>query len=141
MVIDLYSPRVVGWCIDRRLKKALLLGALMMAINLRKPRPGLLHHSDRGSQYASHDYQRWLQQHGVICSISRNGNCWDNAPVERFFSSLKREWSGDRCYRTRQEAIADVREYLAGYYNSRRLHSTLGYTTPMDYENVLNNVS
>ena len=141
VVIDLYSPRVVGWCIDRRLKKALLLRALMMAINLRKPLPGLLHHADRGSQYASHDYQRLLQQHGIICSISRNGNCWDNAPVERFCSSLQREWSGDRCYRTRQEAIADVREYVVVYYNSRRLHSTLECTTPMDYQNVLNNVS
>ena len=141
VVIDLYSRRVVGWCIDRRLKKALVLRALMMAINLRKPLPGLLHHSDRGSQYASHDYQRLLKQHGIICSMSRKGNCWDNAPAERFFSSLKREWTGDRWYRTRQEAIADVREYVAVYYNSRRLHSTLGYTTPMDYENVLNNVS
>ena len=82
VVIDLYSPRVVGWCIDRRLQKALLLRALMVAINLRKPLPGLLHHSDRGSQYASHDYQRLLKQHGVICSMSRKGNCWDNAPVE-----------------------------------------------------------
>ena len=133
---------MVGWCIDWRLKKALLLlRALMMAINLRKLLPGLLHHSDRGSQYASHDYQRLLQQHGIICSMSRNGNCWDNAPVERFCSSLKREWSGDRCYRTRQEAIADVREYVALYYNLRRLRSTLEYTTPMDYQNVLNNVS
>ena len=73
--------------------------------------------------------------------MSRKGNCWDNAPVERFFSSLKREWTADCCYRTRQEAIADVWEYLAVYYNSRRLRSTLGYTTPMDYQNVLDNVS
>ena len=103
--------------------------------------PGLIHHSDRGSQYASHDYQKLLQQYGMICSMSRKGNCWDNAPVERFFSSLKREWTGNRLYRTRFEAIADVREYVAVYYNSRRLHSTLGYTTPMDYEKDLNKVS
>jgi len=121
--------------------QALVIRALMMAINLRKPPPGLIHHSDRGSQYASHAYQALLKQHGMICSMSRKGNCWDNAPVERFFSSLKREWTGDRLYWTRQEAIADVREYVAVYYNSRRLHSTLGYKTPMNYENDLNEVS
>jgi len=141
VVIDLYSRRVVGWSIDRRLKKALVVRALLMAINLRKPPPGLLHHSDRGSQYASHHYQALLEQHGMTCSMSRKGNCWDNAPVERFFNSLKREWTGDRLYRTRQEAMADVREYVAVYYNSKRLHSTLGYTTPMDYEKMLNKVS
>jgi transposase InsO family protein len=141
VVIDLYSRRVVGWSIDRRMKKALVIRALMMAVNLRKPPPGLIHHSDRGSQYASHDYQKLLKQHGMICSMSRKGNCWDNAPVERFFSSLKREWTGDRWYRTRQEAIADVREYVAVYYNSKRLHSTLGYMTPMNYEKRLNKVS
>ena len=141
VVIDLYSRRVIGWSIDRRMKKALVIRALMMAINLRNPPPGLIHHSDRGSQYASHAYQDLLRQHGMICSMSRKGNCWDNSPVERFFSSLKREWTGDRLYRTREEAIADVREYVAVYYNSKRLHSTLGYTTPMDYEKILNKVS
>jgi putative transposase len=141
VVIDLYSRRVVGWAMDRRMKKALVIRALMMAINLRRPAPGLIHHSDRGSQYASHAYQQLLKQHGMIPSMSRKGNCWDNAPVERFFSSLKREWTGDRLYRTRQQAIADIREYVAVYYNSRRLHSTLGYKTPMDYEKTLNKVS
>ena len=141
VIIDLYSRRVVGWSIDRRMKKALVIRALMMAVNLRKPPPGLIHHSDRGSQYASHDYQKLLKQHGMICSMSRKGNCWDNSPVERFFGSLKREWTGDRWYRTRQEAIADVREYVAVYYNSRRLHSTLGYSNTMDYEKTLNKVS
>ena len=119
VVIDLYSRRVVGWSIDRRMKKALVIRALMMAVNLRQPPPGLIHHSDRDSQYASHDYQKLLKQHKMIGSMSRKGNCWDNAPVERFFSSLKREWTGDRWYRTRREAIADVREYVAVYYNSR----------------------
>jgi len=99
---------------------------------------GLIHHSDRGSQYASHAL---LKQHDMIPSMSRKGNCWDNAPVERFFSSLKREWPGDRLYRTRQEAIADVREYVAVYYNALRLHSTLGCMTPMDFEKTLNEVS
>ena len=141
VVIDLYSRRVVGWAIDRRMKKALVIRALMMAINLRQPPPGLIHHSDRGSQYASHAYQKLLRQHDMITSMSRKGNCWDNAPVERFFSSLKREWTGDRLYRTRQEAIADVREYVAVYYNSQRLHSTLDYKTPLDYEKNLSKVS
>lgn len=141
VVIDLYSRRVVGWCMDRRMNKALVIRALMMAVNLRKPSPGLIHHSDRGSQYASQVYQKLLQQFGMICSMSRKGNCWDNAPVERFFSSLKREWTGHRLYRTQLEAMADVREYVAVYYNSQRLHSTLGYTTPMNYEKDLNKVS
>jgi putative transposase len=141
VVIDLYSRRVVGWSMDRRMTRALVIRALMMAINLRKPPPGLLHHSDRGSQYASHAYQALLKQHGMVCSMSRKGNCWDNSPVERFFSSLKREWTGDRLYGTRQQATADVREYVAVYYNSQRLHSTLGYKTPMNYEQDLNNVS
>ncbi len=121
--------------------KSLVIRALMMAISLRNPPPGLIHHSDRGSQYASYAYQALLKQQYMIPSMSRKGNCWDNAPVERFFSSLKREWTGDRLYRTRQEVIADVREYVAVYYNSLRLHSTLGYMTPMDYENTLNEVS
>ena len=141
VVIDLYSRRVVGWSIDRRMNKALVIRSLMMAINLRRPPPGLLHHSDRGSQYASHVYQKLLKQHGMIPSMSRKGNCWDNAPVERFFSALKREWTGDRLYRTRRQAIADVREYVAVYYNSQRLHSTLGYKTPLNYEKDLNEVS
>jgi putative transposase len=123
------------------MKKALVIRALMMAINLRHPPPGLLHHSDRGSQYASDAYQKLLKQYGMIPSMSRKGNCWDNAPVERFFSSLKREWTGNQLYKTREDAIADVREYVAVYYNSKRLHSTLDYMTPMDYEKTLNKVS
>ena len=123
------------------MKKALVIRALMMAINLRQPEPGLIHHSDRGSQYASHDYQKLLKQHGIIPSMSRKGNCWDNSPIERFFSSLKREWTGDQLYRTRQAATTEVREYVAVYYNAKRLHSTLGYRTRMDYEKTLNNVS
>lgn len=141
VVIDLYSRRVIGWAMDRRMQKALVIRALMMAINLRQPPEGLIHHSDRGSQYASYAYQAMLKQHDMICSMSRKGNCWDNAPLERFFSSLKREWTGDQLYKNRQQAIADVREYVLVYYNSKRLHSTLGYETPMNYENNLNNVS
>lgn len=141
IVIDLYSRRVIGWSLDKRQDTSLVTRALMMAINLRKPEPGLIHHSDRGSQYASKRYQKLLKQRGIVTSMSRKGNCWDNAPVERFFSSLKREWIGDHLYRNRQEAIQDVREYVAVYYNSKRLHSTLGYRTPMAYEKALNSVS
>ena len=140
VVIDLYSRRVVGLAMDKRMKRALVIRALLMAVNLRKPPPWLIHHSDRGSQYASHVCQKLLKQHGMVASMSRKGNCWGNAPVGRFFSSLKREWTGDRLYQTRQEAIADVREYVAVYYNAQRLHSTLGYRTPPDYEKRLNNV-
>ena len=123
------------------MKKALVMRALMMAINLRQPPEGLIHHSDRGSQYACEAYQSLLKQNGMIPSMSRKGNCWDNSPIERFFGSLRREWTGNQLYRTRQEAIADVREYVAVYYNAKRLHSTLNYMTPIDYENSLNNVS
>jgi putative transposase len=141
VVIDLYSRRVVGWAMDRRMKQALVIRALMMAINLRQPPRGLLHHSDRGSQYASHAYRQLLKQHGMVASMSRKGNCWDNAPVERFFGSLKREWTNCQLYRTRDQAITDDRDYIASYYNSKRLHSTLGCTTPIDYENILSGVS
>ena len=133
VVIDLYSRRVVGWHIDRSMETALVSRALMMAINLRNPPEGLLHHSDRGSQYASRAYQALLQQHGIACSMSRRGNCWDNAPTERFFSSIKREWLTGNVYPTRESAVADVRAYLA-YYNSRRLHTTLGDLTPIEFE-------
>ncbi len=136
VVIDLYSRRVVGWAMDKRMKKALVIRALMMATNLRQPPEGVIHHSDRGSQYACAAYQKLLEQHNMIPSMSRKGNCWDNAVVERFFSSLKREWTGDQLYQTRQAVIADVREYIAVYYNARRLHSTLGYKTPMQFENI-----
>ena len=141
IIIDLYSRRVIGWCMDRRMTRSLVIRALMMAVNLRNPPPGLIHHSDRGSQYAAGAYQALLSQRGIICSMSRKGNCWDNAPVERFFSSLKREWLSGQRYRTRQADLADIREYVAVYYNARRLHSTLGYKTPLNYENTFNKVS
>ncbi|WP_152451752.1 IS3 family transposase [Microbulbifer sp. THAF38] len=133
VVIDLYSRRIVGWHLDRQMETALVSRALMMAVNLRTPPKGLLHHSDRGSQYASHTYQAQLKQHGMVCSMSRKGNCWDNAPTERFFSSLKREWLTGNIYPTREDAIADVRAYIA-YYNSRRIHSSLEYITPIEFE-------
>ncbi|WP_444930134.1 IS3 family transposase [Microbulbifer sp. SSSA002] len=133
VVIDLYSRRIVGWHLDRQMETALASRALMMAVNLRTPPQGLLHHSDRGSQYASHTYQALLKEHGMVCSMSRKGNCWDNAPTERFFSSLKREWLTGNLYETRVDATADVRAYIA-YYNSCRIHTTLGDVTPIEFE-------
>lgn len=140
VVMDLCSRRIVGWCMDQTLTQALAIRALMMAINLRQPEAGLIHHSDRGSQYASAAYQALLKQHGILPSMSRKGNCWDNAVMERFFKSYKEEWIGDQVYYTREAAIRDMQEYMK-YYDSVRLHSTLGYRTPMEYENGLNRVS
>lgn len=138
--MDLYSRRIVGWCMDRTMTQALVIRALMMAINLRRPEAGLIHHSDRGSQYASGAYQSLLAQHSIIVSMSRKGNCWDNAVMERFFKSYKEEWIGDQVYYTRDAAIDDMQAYMK-YYDSVRLHYTLGYQTPLEYENELNNVS
>lgn len=134
IIIDLYSKKVVGWCVDSRMTKSLVMRALLMAVNLRKPKPGLILHSDRGSQYASHDYQKLLRRFDIVTSMSRKGNCWDNAPTESFFGSLKQEWIGDTLYLTREQAICDIREYVGIYYNAKRLHSSLGYLTPMEFE-------
>lgn len=108
---------------------------------LRNPPPGLIDHSDRSSQYATYAYQKLLNQHGWIGRMSRKGNCWDTMRRWNNFNSLKREWTCDQLHRTRKEAIIDIREYVAVYYNSRRLHSTLGYKTPMDYEKTINGES
>lgn len=140
VVMDLYSRRIVGWCMDRTMTQALAIRALMMAINLRQPKAGLMHHSDRGSQYCSEAYQTLLKQHSIRSSMSRKGNCWDNAVMERFFKSYKEEWIGDQVYYTRDAAIRDMQEYMK-YYDGVRLHSTLGYRTPMEYENGLSRVS
>ena len=134
VVLDLFSRRVVGWSMKRRLDRSLVLDALQMALRGRSPGPGLIHHSDRGSQYASGDYQALLEAQQMICSMSRRGNCWDNAPVESFFSTLKRELVHHRRYQTRAEARADIFEYIEVWYNRRRRHSSLGYKSPVDYE-------
>jgi len=136
VVLDLYSRQVVGWAINKRMKKQLTLDALTMAYWRRKPAPGLLHHSDRGSQYAFHDYRKRLDQYGMVASMSRKGNCWDNAPAEGFFRSLKSERLSDYRFVTRQSAEMQVLDYIS-YYNSIRLHSTLGYKTPFAYEKEL----
>ena len=133
VVMDLYSRQIVGWATDKRIKKQLTLNALAMAYWRRKPLPGLLHHSDRGSQYACYDYQDRLCQYDMIASMSRKGDCWDNAPTERFFRSLKTERLDGIRFATRASAQMESIDYIT-YYNSLRLHSTLGYVSPMDYE-------
>jgi putative transposase len=133
VVMDLYSRQIVGWAMKDRMKKQLAIDALAMAYWQRKPSKGLLHHSDRGSQYACHDYQKQLNSYGMGVSMSRKGNCWDNAPTERFFRSLKSERLTACRFLTRNEAKNEILDYIT-FYNSIRLHSTLGYLSPMAYE-------
>jgi len=134
IVLDLFSRRVVGWSMQSHMRTDLVLDALTMAIGQRLPQPGLLSHSDRGSQYTSEDYQLALRRHGIECSMSGKGNCWDNACVESFFGTLKRELLHRRSWPTRRQAAAAIHEYIEVFYNRRRLHSTLGYQTPAQYE-------
>ena len=133
-VIDLHSRMVVGWSMNERLDRSLVLDALSMAVGRRNPEPGLIHHSDRGSQYASGAYQEALAEREMRCSMSRKGDCWDNAVVESFFSSLKTERVHHRLYRSRDEARRDIFEYIEVFYNRVRLHSTLGYLSPAQFE-------
>jgi transposase InsO family protein len=137
VVIDLCSRKVVGWSMSSRMKAQLVCDALRMAIWRRKPKAGLIHHSDRGSQYASKDFRRLLKAQGYKGSMSRKGNCWDNAVAESFFGSLKQERVQWRHYQTRYEAQQDILDYISMFYNGHRLHSTLGYMSPNEYENQL----
>jgi transposase InsO family protein len=132
VVLDLYSRTVIGWAMGHRLTVDLAEHALTMALANRKPTAGLLHHSDRGSQYAATSYQQLLTTHGITTSMSRRGNCWDNACVESFFGTLKRELVYHRHYATREEAKQDIFEYIEVFYNRRRRHSTLGYDSPAE---------
>jgi putative transposase len=134
VVLDLFSRRVVGWSMSAQMTAQFVVDAMLMAIWRRGPSSALLHHSDRGSQYSSEQFQRLLSEHGVTCSMSRSGNCWDNAAMESFFSTLKIERTNRTNYRTREEAKADVFDYIERFYNPRRRHSTLGYLSPVDYE-------
>jgi len=134
VVLDLYSRKVVGWSMSSRMKADLVCDALNMAIWQRKPERGLIVHSDRGVQYASKPYTRLLAQHECIGSMSRKGNCWDNAVAESFFGSLKQELVQWKNYQTRLEAQQDILGYIAMHYNSKRLHSFLGYISPNQYE-------
>lgn len=137
-VMDLYSRRIVGWSMDKRMTKDLVIDALDMAVRARCPAPGLLHHSDRGSQYASYKYQDKLKKHGMVCSMSRKGNCWDNAVMESFYRSLKVESVYSKKYKTRKEAKRDIFTYIEMFYNRVRRHSYLGYKSPCDFERMAN---
>ena len=136
-VLDACSRRVVGWSLANHMRASLVKDALGMSFGRRKPNNNLLHHSDRGSQYASFDYQALLKSAGITVSMSRKGNCWDNSVMERFFGSLKSERTNGQKYITREQAKAGVIDYIEIFYNSHRLHSTLGYISPMQYEHAM----
>jgi transposase InsO family protein len=133
-VEDLYSRMVVGWSMGDTMTSRLVVDAMEMAVQRRLPDEGLLAHSDRGSQYASEHYQRLLGKHGIECSMSGVGQCWDNAPMESFFASLKKELVHDEDYQTRAEARSSIVEYMEVFYNCKRRHSSLGYVSPAEYE-------
>ncbi len=137
-VEDLFSRAVVGWSMDATMTSRLVVDALEMALSRRAAGPGLVAHSDRGSQYASEHYRRRLAEEGITCSMSRRGNCWDNAPMESFFASLKKELVHHEDYATRAEAKASIFEYLEAFYNRVRRHSSLGYVAPAEYERAHN---
>jgi putative transposase len=134
VVLDLFSRRVVGWSMKPDMTALLVTDALVMAIWRRGRPQTLLHHSDQASQYASEPFQRVMADHGIACSMSRSGNVWDNAAMESFFSSLKTERIRGRIYRTRDDARADVFDYIERFYNRTRRHSTIGYLSPVDFE-------
>lgn len=134
VVLDLFSRRIVGWSMKTEMTALLVADALVMAIWRRGRPQTLLHHSDQGSQYASEPFQRLMADHGITCSMSRSGNVWDNAAMESFFSSLKTERIRGRIYRTRDDARADVFDYIERFYNRTRRHSTIGYLSPVDFE-------
>lgn len=137
VVMDLYSRKIIGWAMAPTMATELVARALQMALQHRCPLPGLLLHSDRGSQYASGEYQALLNQHGIVCSMSRKGNCWDNSVMERFFLNLKMERVWRRDYANHAEAQKDIADYIVSFYNSVRLHSTLGYLPPNRYEQIM----
>lgn len=134
VVIDLHSRRVIGWSMSHRMGEELVLDALRMALLRRKAPRGILHHSDRGGQYAGKAYRRLLRDHGIRCSMSRKGDCWDNAVVESFNATIKTELIHRTKWATREEARAAVYKYIETWYNPKRLHSTLGYLSPIEFE-------
>lgn len=134
IILDLYSRRVVGFAVDDHMRTELPLEALSMALRVRQPMPGLVHHSDRGSQYASTVYRAAVVQAGAASSMSRKGNCWDNAVAESFFATLKGDLIDREVWPTKERAKAAIREYIECFYNSRRSHSALAYVSPMEYE-------
>jgi len=133
-IMDLCSKGIAGWSMNERMEARLVKDALRMAQARKNPGRGLLHHSDRGSQYASADYQQLLKDYGMQVSMSRKGDCWDNAPMESFFHTLKTELTHHKQYQTREEAKRDIFEYIEVFYNRERLHSSLGYKSPLEFE-------
>ena len=136
VVLDLFTRKVVGWSMSERIDSRLAVDALEMAVSRQHPGAGLLAHSDRGVQYASEHYQRTLTTHGIECRMSRRGDCWDNAPAESFFATLKKELVHHEVYETRTEARTSLFEYIEVFDNRERLHSSLGYLSPTDFEAV-----
>lgn len=134
ILMDLYSRKIIGWSMDKRITRQLVIDTLKMAVGSRHICQGAIHHSDRGSQYACNDYQQILKEHDIICSMSRKGNCYDNAVVESFFHSLKTEWVNHHRYRTREEARCSLFDYIENFYNNKRRHSVLNYMNPHEYE-------
>ena len=134
VIMDLFTRRIVGWSMAARMTSPLVEVALKMALQQRQPPPGLLHHSDRGSQYTGKDYQTLMKSNLIEVSMSDAGNCYDNAPIESLFGTLKTELVHHRAYRTREEAKTDIFFYIEGFYNRRRRHSALGYLSPVDFE-------
>ena len=134
VVLDIYSRKIVGWAIGERMTGKLVINAFLMAYWSRKPKAGLIHHSDKGSQYASRDFQKILADFGVIPSMSGKGNCFDNAVTETFFHTLKTELMFDYVFETREEAKSAIFEYIEIFYNRERRHSTLGYCSPVKFE-------
>jgi putative transposase len=134
VILDLFSRRIIGWAMGQTIERSLVLSALDMAIVGRRPGQDLLCHSDRGSQYASDDYQEQLKKAGIVCSMSRKGNCWDNAPTESFFASLKKEMVYRTRFETREQAKSAVFHWIEVWYNRKRRHSTLGYLSPEAFE-------
>jgi putative transposase len=134
VIMDLFSRRIVGWSMDQTIDRSLVLSALDMAVVGRNPGQGLLCHSDRGSQYASDDYQNRLKEAGITCSMSRRGNCWDNAPTESFFASLKKEMVYRTRFETREQARAAIFYWIEVWYNRKRRHSAIGYVSPEAFE-------
>jgi len=132
--MDLYPRKIVGWSMDRSMTRRLVCNALEMGIKRSNPGKGLLHQSDRGVQYASKDFRKMLEKHGMICSMSRKGDCWDNAPMESFFHTLKTELVNYSRFRTREQARRAIFEYIEIFYNRKRLHSSLGYLSPEEFE-------
>jgi len=134
VILDIFSRRIVGWAMANHMRVELTLSSLSMAINHRQPDDGLLYHSDRGSQYAASAYQALLEKHNMICSMSRRGNCWDNAPMESFFDTLKTELVYRKIFETREQARSEIFEYIECFYNRERIHTSIGFTSPEKYE-------